>query len=160
MTASQIAGRWKLEIGANIAQSDAGSLFQFAALISINLAIINIFASTRWWSITFFINWRIARKPLPTQDSRRCYANRTNGTVRFRIFLIVRDTANLAWVQNLFQWASKWSLKAAGTGDFNSYKQLYPVAPCTLNYETPVQLLVATILSSSVYWWAGRNQNL
>lgn len=27
-------------------------------------------------------------------------------------------------------------------------KRLYPVAPCTLNYETPVQLLVATILSA------------
>lgn len=27
-------------------------------------------------------------------------------------------------------------------------KKLYPVAPCTLNYETPVQLLVATILSA------------
>lgn len=27
-------------------------------------------------------------------------------------------------------------------------QQLYPVAPCTLNYETPVQLLVATILSA------------
>ena len=27
-------------------------------------------------------------------------------------------------------------------------KQLYPDAPCTLNYETPVQLLVATILSA------------
>jgi endonuclease III len=26
--------------------------------------------------------------------------------------------------------------------------QLYPEAPCTLNYETPVQLLVATILSA------------
>lgn len=27
-------------------------------------------------------------------------------------------------------------------------KHLYPEAPCTLNYETPVQLLVATILSA------------
>jgi endonuclease III len=27
-------------------------------------------------------------------------------------------------------------------------KQLYPEAPCTLDYETPVQLLVATILSA------------
>ncbi len=27
-------------------------------------------------------------------------------------------------------------------------KRLYPVAPCTLNYETPVQLLVATMLSA------------
>ena len=27
-------------------------------------------------------------------------------------------------------------------------KRLYPVAPCTLNYQTPVQLLVATILSA------------
>lgn len=27
-------------------------------------------------------------------------------------------------------------------------KRLYPVAPCTLNYETPVQLLAATMLSA------------
>ncbi len=27
-------------------------------------------------------------------------------------------------------------------------KRLYPEAPCTLNYETPIQLLVATILSA------------
>lgn len=27
-------------------------------------------------------------------------------------------------------------------------KRLYPVAPCTLNYQTPVQLLVATMLSA------------
>lgn len=27
-------------------------------------------------------------------------------------------------------------------------KQLYPEAPCTLNYDTPVQLMVATILSA------------
>jgi endonuclease-3 len=27
-------------------------------------------------------------------------------------------------------------------------KRLYPEAPCTLNYETPLQLLVATILSA------------
>ncbi len=27
-------------------------------------------------------------------------------------------------------------------------KRLYPEAPCTLNYETPVQLLVATVLSA------------
>ncbi|HBE56613.1 MAG TPA: endonuclease III, partial [Cyanobacteria bacterium UBA11366] len=27
-------------------------------------------------------------------------------------------------------------------------KRLYPNAGCTLNYETPVQLLVATILSA------------
>jgi RIP metalloprotease RseP len=42
-TAAQVAGPVKIvEIGASIAQSDAGNLFQFAALISINLAIINI----------------------------------------------------------------------------------------------------------------------
>ncbi len=43
----------------------------------------------------------------------------------------------------------KWSAKQQRAIDILiRLKRLYPEAPCTLNYETPVQLLVATILSA------------
>jgi endonuclease III len=43
----------------------------------------------------------------------------------------------------------KWSAKEQRAIEIMiRLKRLYPEAPCTLNYETPVQLLVATILSA------------
>lgn len=43
----------------------------------------------------------------------------------------------------------KWSVKKQRALEILiRLKRLYPEAPCTLNYETPVQLLVATILSA------------
>ena len=43
----------------------------------------------------------------------------------------------------------KWALKQQQAIEILiRLKRLYPEAPCTLNYETPVQLLVATILSA------------
>jgi endonuclease-3 len=43
----------------------------------------------------------------------------------------------------------KWSAKQQRTLEILiRLKRLYPSAPCTLNYETPIQLLVATILSA------------
>lgn len=42
----------------------------------------------------------------------------------------------------------KISLKKRSLEILNRLKSLYPEAPCTLDYETPVQLLVATILSA------------
>src|SRR4028119_1120786 len=43
----------------------------------------------------------------------------------------------------------KWSAKQQRAIEIlTRLKRLYPEAPCTLNYETPVQLLVATILSA------------
>lgn len=42
----------------------------------------------------------------------------------------------------------KINLKKRSLEILNRLKSLYPEAPCTLDYETPVQLLVATILSA------------
>ena len=43
----------------------------------------------------------------------------------------------------------KWSVKQQRALEILiRLKRLYPEAPCTLNYQTPVQLLVATILSA------------
>lgn len=105
-TASQLAGPVKIvEIGANIAQSDAGSLFQFAALISINLAIINILPlpALDGGQLAFLLIEGLRGKPLPTRIQDGVMQTGLMVLLGLGIFLIVRDTANLAWVQNLFQ---------------------------------------------------------
>jgi len=105
-TASQLAGPVKIvEIGANIAQSDAGSLFQFAALISINLAIINILPlpALDGGQLAFLLIEGLRGKPLPSRIQDGVMQTGLMVLLGLGIFLIVRDTANLAWVQNLFQ---------------------------------------------------------
>lgn len=105
-TASQVAGPVKIvEIGASIAQSDAGSLFQFAALISINLAIINILPlpALDGGQLAFLLIEGLRGKPLPTQIQDGVMQTGLMVLLGLGIFLIVRDTANLEWVQRLFQ---------------------------------------------------------
>lgn len=105
-TASQVAGPVKIvEIGASIAQSDAGSLFQFAALISINLAIINILPlpALDGGQLAFLLVEGLRGKPLPTHIQDGVMQTGLMVLLGLGIFLIVRDTANLEWVQKLFQ---------------------------------------------------------
>lgn len=105
-TASQVAGPVKIvEIGASIAQSDAGSLLQFAALISINLAIINILPlpALDGGQLAFLLIEGLRGKPLPTQIQDGVMQTGLMVLLGLGIFLIVRDTANLEWVQKLFQ---------------------------------------------------------
>lgn len=105
-TASQVAGPVKIvELGASIAQSDAGSLFQFAALISINLAIINILPlpALDGGQLAFLLIEGLRGKPLPSHIQDGVMQTGLMVLLGLGIFLIVRDTANLAWVQKLFQ---------------------------------------------------------
>jgi len=105
-TASQVAGPVKIvEIGASIAQSDASALFQFAALISINLAIINILPlpALDGGQLAFLLIEGVRGKPLPTHIQDGVMQTGLMLLLGLGIFLIVRDTANLAWVQRLFQ---------------------------------------------------------
>lgn len=105
-TASQVAGPVKIvEIGATIAQSNAANLFQFAALISINLAIINILPlpALDGGQLAFLLIEGVRGKPLPTRIQDGVMQTGLMVLLGLGIFLILRDTANLAWVQNLFQ---------------------------------------------------------
>jgi membrane-associated protease RseP (regulator of RpoE activity) len=105
-TADQLAGPVKIvEIGASIAQSDAGNLFQFAALISINLAIINILPlpALDGGQLAFLLIEGLRGKPLPTKIQDGVMQTGLMVLLGLGIFLIVRDTANLEWVQKLFQ---------------------------------------------------------
>ena len=105
-TADQVAGPVKIvEIGASIAKSDAGNLLQFAALISINLAIINILPlpALDGGQLAFLLIEGLRGKPLPTRIQDGVMQTGLMVLLGLGIFLIVRDTANLPWIQKLFQ---------------------------------------------------------
>ena len=108
-TAEQVSGPVAIvAIGANIARSDAANLFQFAALISINLAIINILPlpALDGGQLAFLVIEGVRGKPLPTQVQQNIMQTGLVLLLGLGIFLIIRDTANLVppgWVQNLFQ---------------------------------------------------------
>jgi RIP metalloprotease RseP len=74
-------------------------------LISINLAIINILPlpALDGGQLAFLLIEGLRGKPLPTRIQDGVMQTGLMVLLGLGIFLIVRDTANLAWVQNLFQ---------------------------------------------------------
>lgn len=105
-TADQVSGPVAIvALGANIARSDAASLFQFAALISINLAIINILPlpALDGGQLAFLVIEGLRGKPLPTKIQDGVMQTGLMLLLGLGIFLIIRDTANLEPVQKLFQ---------------------------------------------------------
>lgn len=105
-TASQVAGPVKIvEIGAKFAANDITKLFQFAALISINLAVINILPlpALDGGQLAFLLIEAVRGKPLPSQIQEGVMQTGLMLLLGLGIFLIVRDTANLEGVQNLFR---------------------------------------------------------
>jgi RIP metalloprotease RseP len=96
--ADQVAGPVAIvAVGAKIAQSDAASLFQFAALISINLAIINILPlpALDGGHLAFLLIEGVRGKPLPTKIQDGVMQTGLMLLLGLGIFLIIRDTANL-----------------------------------------------------------------
>lgn len=105
-TAEQVAGPVKIvEIGASLAQSDAGNLFQFGALISINLAIINILPlpALDGGQLVLLILEGLRGKPMPQRLQEGIMQTGMLVLLSLGVFLIIRDTANLAVIQDLFQ---------------------------------------------------------
>ncbi len=105
-TAGQVSGPVKIvEMGANIAQADALSLFTFAAFISINLAIINILPlpALDGGQLLLLLVEGVRGKPLPTGLQEGVMQTGLVLLLGLGVFLIVRDTAQLEWVQRLLQ---------------------------------------------------------
>ncbi len=105
-TASQVAGPIKIvEIGANIASSDAGGLFQFAALISINLAVMNILPlpALDGGQLAFLLIEALLGKPLPMKIQDTVMQTGLALLLSLGVFLIIRDTANLPPIQQFFK---------------------------------------------------------
>lgn len=103
--AQQIAGPVAIvAVGAKLAETDLGNLFQFGALISINLAIINILPlpALDGGQLAFLLAEGLRGKPLPNKLQEGIMQTGLVLLLGLGIFLIVRDTANLAFFQQLF----------------------------------------------------------
>ncbi|ACK73542.1 membrane-associated zinc metalloprotease [Gloeothece citriformis PCC 7424] len=104
--AQQVAGPVKIvEYGATIAQNNAGNLLQFAAIISINLAIINILPlpALDGGQLVFLGIEALRGKPLPLKVQEGIMQTGLVLLLGLGVVLIVRDTLNLAIFQKLFQ---------------------------------------------------------
>ncbi len=104
--AQQVAGPVAIvAVGAELARNDLSNLFQFGALISINLAIINILPlpALDGGQLAFLTVEGIRGKPLPSKLQDSIMQTGLVLLLSLGIFIIVRDTVNLAFFQNLFQ---------------------------------------------------------
>ncbi len=103
---SQVAGPVKIvEYGANIAKDNIANLYQFAALISINLAIINILPlpALDGGQLVFLLIEAVIGKPLPNGIQENIMQTGLFLLLSLGVFLIVRDTVSLEAFQNLVQ---------------------------------------------------------
>lgn len=104
--ANQVAGPVKIvETGAGLVSSDANSLFPFTAVISINLAILNILPlpALDGGQLLFLLIEALRGKPLPNRIQENVMQTGLVLLLGLGIFLIVRDTTQLEVVQKLFQ---------------------------------------------------------
>ena len=96
--ASQVAGPVAIvAAGSRITQSDAANLFYFAALISVNLAIINILPlpALDGGHLAFLLLEGLRGKPVPSKIQDGVMQTGLMLLLGLGIFLIIRDTANL-----------------------------------------------------------------
>lgn len=103
--AEQVAGPVAIvAVGAELARNDLGNLFQFGALISINLAIINILPlpALDGGQLAFLAIEGVTGKPLPTKLQDGIMQTGLVLLLSLGVFLIVRDTVNLAFFQEFF----------------------------------------------------------
>jgi membrane-associated protease RseP (regulator of RpoE activity) len=104
--ADQISGPVKIvEQGAKLARSDASSLFTFGALISINLAVINILPlpALDGGQLAFLLIEGLLGKPLPKRFQENVMQTGLVLLLGLGVFLIVRDTTQLEYIQRLLK---------------------------------------------------------
>lgn len=104
--AEQVAGPVAIvAVGAELARNDLSNLFQFGALISINLAIINILPlpALDGGQLAFLAIEGLRGKPVPGKIQDGIMQTGLVLLLGLGVFLIVRDTVNLTVFQQLFQ---------------------------------------------------------
>ena len=104
--AKQVAGPVAIvAVGAELARNDLSNLFQFGALISINLAIINILPlpALDGGQLAFLTVEGVTGKPLPSKLQDGIMQTGLILLLSLGVFIIVRDTLNLTFFQNLLQ---------------------------------------------------------
>jgi RIP metalloprotease RseP len=104
--ADQVGSPVKIvEQGSELADFDGRSLFPFAAIISINLAIINILPlpALDGGQLAFLLIEALRGKPLPLRFQESVMQTGIFLLLGLGIFLIIRDTSQLEVLQNLRQ---------------------------------------------------------
>lgn len=104
--ANQISGPVRIvDEGAKLVRNDAANLFSFGALISINLAIINILPlpALDGGHLAFLLIEGLRGKPLPSKIQDGVMQTGLMLLLGLGIFLIVRDTTQLESIQKLFR---------------------------------------------------------
>ncbi|MEO0647978.1 MAG: RIP metalloprotease RseP [Cyanobacteria bacterium J06650_10] len=104
--AGQVGSPVKIvEQGAGLANDDIRTLFPFAAIISINLAIINILPlpALDGGQLAFLLIEAVLGKPLPMRLQESVMQTGIFLLLGLGIFLIIRDTTQLEVLQNLRQ---------------------------------------------------------
>lgn len=104
--AGQVAGPVRIvEQGAGLARSNVASLFPFTAIISINLAIINILPlpALDGGQLVFLLAEALRGKPLPERLQENVMQTGLVLLLGLGVFLIVRDTTQLSVFQDLLQ---------------------------------------------------------
>lgn len=109
-TVGQVSGPVKIvKIGAELAANDSSNLLSFAAIISINLAIINILPlpALDGGQLAFLLIEGLLGKPLPNKIQEGVMQTGLVLLLGLGIFLIVKETTQLTfqleWVQKLLQ---------------------------------------------------------
>jgi RIP metalloprotease RseP len=94
-----------VEQGAGLARSNLASLFPFTAIISINLAIINILPlpALDGGQLAFLLVEALRGKPLPERLQENVMQTGLVLLLGLGVFLIVRDTSQLSVFQDLLQ---------------------------------------------------------
>lgn len=104
--AGQVGSPVKIvEQGAGLAKADGRTLFPFAAIISINLAIINILPlpALDGGQLAFLLIEAVRGKPLPMRFQESVMQTGIFLLLGLGVFLIIRDTTQLEVLQNLRQ---------------------------------------------------------
>ncbi|HBQ97032.1 MAG TPA: RIP metalloprotease RseP [Cyanobacteria bacterium UBA11691] len=104
--AGQVGGPVRIvEEGAKLARSDSGSLLFFAAIISVNLAILNILPlpALDGGQLAFLLVEGLRGKPLPTKVQENVMQTGIMLLLGLGIFLIIRDTTQLEFIQQLLE---------------------------------------------------------
>ncbi|MGM3305661.1 RIP metalloprotease RseP [Anabaena sp. WFMT] len=109
-TVGQVSGPVNIvKIGAKLAADNLANLFSFAAIISINLAVINILPlpALDGGQLAFLLIEGLRGKPLPMKIQEGVMQTGLVLLLGLGIFLIVKETTQLTsqldWVQKLFQ---------------------------------------------------------
>lgn len=104
--AGQVGGPVRIvEEGAKLARSDSGSLAFFAAIISVNLAVLNILPlpALDGGQLAFLLVEGLRGKPLPTKVQENVMQTGIMLLLGLGIFLIIRDTTQLEFIQQLLE---------------------------------------------------------